>query len=408
MALNTGRELTVALTNDDASVWLPVPYIDLDLEGTRYMSGSGSIVVPSSSDIVSTFMGATVAEEFANCSLRAWYRDLSAPLWSGPVTGARMRSTGDRGTVEIVLEQFYGHFLRRRQFLESAMAQIAFTSGTTAADNIALTMIRKQMGASPTTPATYPLGVSRTNFGPFTPAGASNHSPAQSSSMPGSREQSGTNLQDWFEEFAEQEDLAPLMSDPLTQAFTVDVAYPFENDDLSASIRFGQWYGNLAEFEVVSDYRSLANVWCIEGNTAGTHTFTSDSGSITVWGVFESRAQKPQETADSTDTSAAAGWLLGRYAAGSITYKATILETSGCLFNVDWFQRDRVRFEEAVYGYAFDQVVRDWSCRASDGGPPEFDFVMGDMRTDTSRHLARMVGTAGPRFGGGRWRNKRN
>jgi len=408
------------LTGDEFSLWLwddvsgereIVPYVDAGLDGGRYLSGSGSVRVPASSTIASLFMGSTPGREFELCSLRAFYRDATAPLWSGPVSGAQMRSTGDRGYVDILFEEFCGHFLRRRQVLEDNLDPLAFAAALTAADNIALALMRYQIGPAslgiPHTPSTYPVGVSRTDFTPFTPDVAADHSPGLSSSTPAIAEQSGTSLQELIEQFCEQEDLALLCADNLDGTFDLDTDCPFQVEDVSASVVFGQWYGNLASFEATTDLQSLANVWCLEGASKATHVFVDDSTSIGVRGVFEAKAQKPQDSASSGDVTSSAGWLLSRHKDGTITYKAELLESAGCRFNADWGRRSKIGFDEAVYGYQFAQVVQEWSCKAENGGPPRFSFVCGVPKLHYERELADFVGTRGPRFGGGRWRDKR-
>lgn len=406
-----------AFLDDQAlSLWLydaagtlrePIHAIDASLEGGRYESGGGSITVPTSSALVSLFMGATVGEEFRECSLRAFYRDTATPLWSGPMAGARMKSSGDVGTVEIVFEQFGGHFLRRRIIAETNLVSYGFSAGAKAADNLAINFMTRAIGPGEVDPATYPLTLDRDDFGSFTPGVVAEHSPAQSSSTPALVEQSGTNLRDFIEELAEQEDLAILCTDNLDQTFDLDIAYPFQDDDVSDVVIFGQWYGNLVEFEATNDLMSLANVWQIEGFNTSTHVYDHNSASVTAWGIFEGRAQKPQNSANAADVATAAGFLADRYAGGTVTYRARIAEVPGCLFNVDWGHRDRVTFDDAVHGYQFEQVCIAWRLKMTNGGPPDLEIVFGDPPLDSAKQMADYVGTRGPRYGGGRWRSKR-
>lgn len=405
----------VYLDDQALSLWIwdgagtliaPVYPIDAALEGARYQSGAGSITVASSDPIVALFQGATVGQEFANCSLRAFFRDPTTPLWNGPMTGARLRSAGDAGLVEIDFTQFFGHFTGRRLISESAMDSIAFSTSAKGADNIARNIMARQIGPTGVvTPATYPGGVSRQDFGPFNPDVAAELVTPLSPSLPATEEQSGTDLRSWVEMWCENEDLAVICTDNLDQTFDLDVDYPFLETDRTDTIIFGQWYGNLVSFEVTNNIEDLGNVWSVEGAAAGVHVYSSDAGSITVWGVFEKRQQKPQDGAGNTpDVTNSAGYLKTRFADGTIGYKAIIAETPGCLFNVDWFHRDAVSFDEAALGYQFEQTCSAWRLKMKDGGPPDLEFVFGIPPQDANRQIAAYVGARGRP---GVWRNKR-
>lgn len=400
-------ELRMLMFNDRGTDIEYVPFLDADLTGGRWMSGQGSFSVPASSPIVATFKGTTVGEEFSGRSLRAFYRHDTEPIWSGPTSSATLKATGSTGVVNIVLDQFYGHFLRRRQLLATALAELNYTGAPLEADNLILAIMKDQIGPTPPAVATYPVGVSRTDFFPYSPTVHAAHGPALSPNFPIVREQSGTGLVDVFEAIAEAEDLAAVMADPLDNAFEMDVDYPYEDQDVSDDVIFGQAFGNLVDFEASADYRSLANVWCVEGKDAAHHTFDHHPGSISVRGVFEARAQRPQDTADTNDAARIAEWKKDKHGGGTIAYSATIREMAGHLFNDDWGHRSRVGFAEALFGYQFTQVVREFNLKASNNGPPAISCEMGAQRMDLSRDLAARLGTPGPREGGGYLWNKR-
>ena len=400
------QALSLWIWNGAGTRICPVYALDVALEGARYQSGAGSITVASSDPIVALFQGATVGQEFANCSLRAYFRNTATPLWSGPMTGARLKSSGDTGTVDIDFTQAAGAFMGRRVLSETAMASLTFAAAFKGADNIALNVMARQIGPTGVvTPITYPGGVSRQDFGPFDVNVAAEHTPALSSSLPATEEQSGTDLRSWVESWCENEDLAVLCTDNLDQSFDLDIDYPFMLTDRTASVIFGQMYGNLVSFEVTNNLEDLGNVWSVEGATTGTHVYSSDAGSITVWGVFEKRQQKPQNGAgNAADVSTSAGYLKTRFADGTIGYKAVVAEAPGCTFNVDWFWRDAVSFDEAVYGYQFEQTCTAWRLKSQNMAPPDLEFIFGIPPQDANRQTAAYVGARGRP---GVWRNKR-
>ena len=400
-------QLGVWFCGSDGSTWPVDDFLDLNVTGARYLDGAGSITVPASSQIVSLFMGSTVGEEFAQSSLRVFYRDTATPLWSGIMAGAKLQSTGDEGVVEILFEQVAGHALRRRLLTKTSQASEAITAGSINADNIALFLMRDAMGPTPTEPTGYPAAADRDDFGVFTIEVAAAHSPAESSSQPALEEQSGANLLDLIPEFCEQEDLALELTDNQDLTYDIDVGYPYEAEDVSADVIFSAWLGTLVDFEADVDIKSLANVWSVEGATSASHTYLDNSAGIAAWGVYEAHAQKPQAANNTNDLASASGYLADRYGTGTLTYRATLVEASGTMFNVDWNQRSKIRVVDPVYGYDFDQVCVEWELAASNGDHPELSFVFGTPSLNWDKNVAGYVGAPGPRFGGGRWRNKR-
>ena len=123
--------------------------------------------------------------------------------------------------------------------------------------------------------------------------------------------------------------------------------------------------------------------------------------------VYEAHAQKPQASNNSADLAAGAAYLADRYGTGTLTYRAELLETTGTKFNVDWSQRSKIRVVDPVYGYDFTQVCVEWELEASAGDYPKLSFVFGTPALNWDKNVAGYVGAPGPRFGGGRWRNKR-
>ena len=399
----------------DLGVWLvgssgqaePVEYIDVRVTGGRYQDGDGAITVAASSPLVDLFMGATVGQEFAQSSLRVFYRDATTPLWSGIMAGATLRATGDEGQVEILFEQVGQHALRRRLITKTGQASQTITSGTLEADNIALYLMKDAIGPTPTEPTGYPVGADRDDFGVFTFSVTATNSPALSSSQPGMAEQSGTNLLDVIPEFCEQEDLALVVTDNQDLSYDIDIDYPYEEEDVSDTVIFSTWLGNLAEFEAGVDIKSLANVWSIEGATSASNTYIANASGVTAWGVYEAFGQKPQASDNSSDLAAASTYMADKYGTGQLTYRAELVEVDGCEFNVDWNHRSKIRVVDPVYGYDFDQVCVEWELEASDGDHPQLSFVFGTPSLNFDKNLAGYVGAPGPRFGGGRWRHKR-
>lgn len=406
MALQDDRAVGIWLYAHDGNQHTgePVDYIDFSVTGGRYKNGDGTFTVPASSRLVDLFMGSTVGKEYLEAMLRVYYRDATTPLWTGMMGSARMSSVGDEGEVEIVFEQAMAHALRRRLLTYTGQAAKGYTSGTVAADNIALGIMDEAIGPNEVTPTGYTA--TRTDFGSFTFEVAAAHSPALSSSLPALEEQSGSTLIDLIPEFCEQEDLALICTDNGDYTFDIDTDYPYA-EDVSSTVVFSSWLGNLVNFEAVSDLKSLANAWSVEGATVASHQWAFNTGSITARGVYEAHAVKPQDANNSPDALSSATWLSDRFGTGTLSYQAEIAETTGCLFNVDWGLRSTVRFNDTVHGYEFDQTCVGYELSASDGGPAELVATFGTPRLSSTDMALEFTGTRGPRMGGGRYRNKR-
>jgi hypothetical protein len=382
-------------------------FVSMDIEGGRYLNGGGSVTFPASSPVADLFQGSTIGQEFKEATLRVYYRGATTPLWTGIMGSSIMRSNGETGEVEIVFEEAAGHALRRRLITTTGQADVVF-AGLDAADNIALSLLTTHVGSASVEPTGYPGGLNRANFGSFTFDVAALHGPALSASVPDATMQSGGTLLDTLPEFMEQEDLALLCTDDQDGSFNLDTDYPYVDADLTATVIFSTWLGNLASFQATTDTKSLANVWSVEGKTPATsHIYTYNSASVTAWGITEAHGASPQETDNAAATSDLADYMAARYGNGTLTYDVEIVESTGCLFNVDWGLRDTVRFVDAAQGFDFNETCTGFQLSAEDGGPPKLSFTFGTPRLDTAEQVKEWTGTRGPRFSGSRWRTKR-
>lgn len=408
MALSDERVLGVWLSTGTGGTKTRLDYVSMDIEGGRYFNGGGSVTFPASSPVVDLFMGSTIGQEYKEATLRVYYRNATTPLWTGIMSSAIMRSAGDTGDVEIVFEEAVGHALRRRLVTITAQADKVYTAAFTTADNIALDLLITHVGAASVEPTGYPGGLARDDFGSLSFDVAALHSPGLASSTPAFTVQSGSNLLEIVPELCEWEDLALTCTDDEDGSFNLDVDYPYIDSDLSATVIFSTWLGNLASFQATTDTKSLANVWSMEGKTAGTsHVYVSNASSVSAWGITEAHGASSQATDNPAAASQLGTYMTTRYGDGTLSYDVEIVEATGSLFNVDWGLRDVVRFVDAAHGFDFNEVCTGFKLSASDGGPPELSFVFGTPRLDTQEQVTQWTGTRGPRFSGSRWRTKR-
>ncbi len=405
MALNDDWGLGVWLSTGPGASKTRLDYVSMDIEGGRYLNGGGSVTFPASSPLTDLFQGSTIGQEFKEATMRVYYR--STLLWTGIMGSSIMRSTGDAGEVEIVFEEAAGHALRRRLITTTGQADVVF-AGLDAADNIALTLMINNVGAASVEPTGYPGGLARDDFGSFQFDVAALHSPALSSGTPDTTFQSGGTLLDSLPDFFEQEDLALTCTDDGDGSFNLDTDYPYIDADLTATVIFSTWLGNLASFQATTDTKSLANVWSMEGKTPATsHVYTQNSSSVSAWGIVEAHGASPQATDNAPAASDLADYMAARYGNGTLSYDVEIVESTGCLFNVDWGLRDTVRFVDAAHGFDFNETCTGFQLSAEDGGPPKLSFTFGTPRLDTADQVKEWTGTRGPRFSGSRWRTKR-
>lgn len=377
----------------------PVYPIDATVGHDKSMLGTATLVFPYDDDAQRLFMGSTLGQEFPGTSLRVMVR--GTMVWAGPVVNAAMRTRGATGTVEIVCEHVWQWAHRQRVLYYTGLD---VTDITAEADNAVLTAQRQNMGPTPIIPASHPG--TRTDFGPFTIAAVANHSPALA---PSTRllEQSGNNLLDLVTGWIEAHDLAPVLTEPSENAFKIDNDYPFADTDLSDLVIFGQYHGNMSSFELISDRTSLANIWAVEGKTAKTVSFDSDAPSITLWGEAEAFAQIPQDSDVTAAEVLKAGQLVDAYGGPRITFKCEVIETDGHQFVTDFFWRDTIRIDEAVFGFTSTQTVNAWQLQVANSRVHRLDLVLGQPRyIDLLRDVVGRTGVGSNKLGGP-FRNRR-
>lgn len=381
----------------------PVHPIDANFGHDKTMVGSATLSFPHDDQAVSFFIGSTLGQEFPEVSLRVLFR--GSIIWSGPVVSARLATRGAGGVVELTCEHFWGYFLRKRSMYATFTgALIDAFDVTEEADNLVLGAMRDNV-STPVTPSGHPGG--RDDFGSFTPTIASDHSPALAPSTR-SIEQAGNNLLDLVTQWCEMHDLAPVLTDAATSTLILDVDYPFEDTDLDDLVIFGQWHGNMASFELTSDRSGLANLWAVEGKTAKTPQYERDTASITLWGVVESFAQRPEDTHVSSVIDSFAAELAAAHGSAKIAYRAEVIETDGHQWVTDFFWRDKIRIDEAIFGIQATQTVNAWSMSVSGGRMHRLDLILGVARPDDiMREVVGYTGLAGPRIQGSPWRNRR-
>lgn len=396
----SGFDVEFILFDGQAGERWPVYPIDANVGHDKTMLGAATLSFPYDDDAATLFMGSTIGQEFPNVSLRVMLR--GTMIWAGPVVSSTMSTRGTGGVVDIVCEHVWSWAHKRRVLFYTGLD---VTDITAEADNAVLTAQRQNMGPTPILPTGHPG--TRTDFGPFTIAAEANHSPALA---PSTRllEQSGNNLLDLVTTWLEAHDLAPLMTEVSENTFKVDNDYPFQDEDLSDLVIFGQYHGNLTSFELVSDRTALANIWAIEGKTAKSVEFDDDSASITLWGEAEAFAQKPQDTNVDTAKASIAGEMVALYGGPRVTYKAEVIETDGHQFVTDFFWRDKIRIDEAVFGFQIAATVNAWNIQVANSRVHRLDIVLGQPRyADLLRDVIGYTGLPGPRRAGSPWRNRR-
>ena len=402
-ALSTQLARDIALfayTASGSESW-PIYPVAANFGHDKLMNGTATITVPLGDDLVTRYQGSTLGQEFPEIVIRAFRRGATKPLWVGVVINTRLVSRGFNGTVDVTCEHIWQHLHRRRLVLNTAINVVDFNEE---ADNIALKVTRMNIGPAPTVPAGHPT--TRVSLGSFSVSVAANHSPALA---PTRRfvEQSGNSLLDVMNQLYESADLRPVLTDANSGAFTLDCDYPFAENDLTDSIVFGQYRGNLTSFELTSDRTGLANVWALEGKTAKTPQWAADAASITLWGEFEAYATKGEDAAVPTALLRTVNDLRDGYGPARIMYKAEVVEIDNHRFGIDWFWGDTIRFEEAVLGFYAEQTVTAWEIGMTDGVVRTINVTLGVPRApDLMRHVIGYTGAPG-RWGGSPWRNRR-
>lgn len=368
----------------------------------KAMNGPAQLAFAANDPAVDVFLGSTLGQEFDQVTLRMYLR--GSVKWVGAASSAKLSNKGDirSGDVGVTLEHMWTHLNRRRAVYGST--SLGATDKTIEADNLALTVQRENLTGT-VKPTGHPG--TRTDFGAFNVAVAANHGPALA---PSTRllEQSGNNLASLIDEFFERTDLRPIITESPLNTFTVDNDYPYQETDKSATVVFGQYRGNMPSFELLSDRVAVANIWAVEGASAGTLGWASDATSISLWGEMEAFAQKPQDSAVSADATNEATFMKEVWGSARVSYKAELTELPGMLFGQDWWWADVIALDDAVFGIRTTQVVTGWHISQQDGRLYKLDVLAGIPRSrQFLRELGNYAGMAGPQFAGSRWRNKR-
>lgn len=266
-------------------------FSNLTVSGVKHGGGDGTLSFharrhPLVEDLVAV-------EGFAY-SVDVYYNDMTTPLFSGTVR-AFEQATEEPSWATVIslqLEAIDQHLLRRRLMLSYANATM--DSFNIPADNLALTVARWATGL--VTPVGYPVGFSRSNFGP---AGwalqiAALHAPGAGPVVSFS-EESGNNAADILYQVIEGNGMGLDIVETSPRTWLMDVRTEFTKTDHSDLWRLSDVDGTLKSVRRTVDYSALANVFQMRGagkEGAQAYFWVGHEGSYDLYGAFEDSATK--------------------------------------------------------------------------------------------------------------------
>lgn len=343
--------------------------------GKHPTQGSASLTVPANAPWLSMPALDISGIEYGGClSMDVYWRDMTTPLFSGPVLTAEMQETRAGATVSFTFEPWAAHLLNRRIYLSSSYQKADVA--TAVADTV-LAYIMRANGFdawTTVTPVGYPE--TRTDFGPITAtcaAAGGTHATSVSIDI-----SDGRRLLEEAERLLEAHDMALVLTETSAGAFEFTIDPNYERYDLSSSVVLSVTRGSLSMFREALDYSKLENTLSLVSTAGGgSRSFTSDTTSTAAYGVYEG-AYAPSQF-DANAASHEGSYLKGRFALPDNTFEADVIDQPGATFGEDYGIRDLVAVESATWGRTADMLVV--GAKLSGLRNPRASVVLGTPRS---------------------------
>lgn len=345
--------LRLWIRSADRTAGMPVcDWLDFSCEVGRWdTSGSGSLTVRAADDwLTNAALNITGLEYGGALSMDVFWRDMTTPLFTGPVQAVDMEEDRRGARVQFTFEPFLYHFLSRRIFLASSYGKTDLAP--TVADTVLSTILRANgfNAWSTVTPIGYP--VSRTNFGPVTvtcSAAAGTHATTINMDV-----SDGRRILEEADRLLEAYDLVMTMAESPRGTFVITVGASYQDADLTNSVLLSVRRGTLARYAEKIDYSGLENVLSL-GASGGMRWFTHDATSYGDYGGYEGSYAPTQY--DATAAGEEGSYLKTRFALPAVSYEPEVVDVPGCTFNVDYGIRDLVTLESDAWGRQSEQLI---------------------------------------------------
>ena len=294
-------------------------------------------------------------------SLDVYLRGFAEPWWSGPLIGIPEIGHDRFGPwIQFDFIEWFAHFCRRRLVVTlngSSKASSADIGGNQPADKVAGYLMDHNgfKSASTVTPATYPSGVSRTDFGAWS---VSSGNSATSSTSIRVRVEHGRNLLEQVLAVLGPHDLAVTTDETAAGAFKFLIVDGYENNDKKNVVILAPYLQTAKSFRESVDFSPLENVIHLKGSgskSAQVQYWTRDVASVGNHGVFE--GAYTLQDADFNDATSGALGLLEQGKGPDHEFAVDPVDQPGALFGVDYDVRDLVTLRSSVWGRDVTRLV---------------------------------------------------
>jgi len=374
-------DLRVQLWSADRLKGFPVSdWLGLSVEMDKHPTGKGSIALRSSSYALATDaldINAASPEFGANLSMDVYFRDMTTALFSGPVATAGMREGRGGNVVELSTRTWFENFAARRLILTGTNDAGPALNGKV---DVVVEKLLDQNGfdsSGTLTPAAYPGGVSRTDFGGWTVATATTGGGSHATDLTSTPLDidDGRQVLDYLLFIFENFDLTVTIAESPAATFTFTITTAYQNNDKTNEAILDVRFGTLASFAETLDYTVLENTVMAKGSGGSPPLlWGNDATSTTDYGVYEGVITV--KGADADNRGFEKDLMLTDGKTTDQSWSVKVLDSSLAVFNVDYALRDLVTCQSGAWTRAVTKQVV--GCKLSHSGRVgKLDVLLG-------------------------------
>ena len=301
-------------------------------------------------------------------SFDLYVRDMTTPLWSGPVSQVRRIQRRNGRAIRFSCKRhFFEHLCKRRLVLteNGTKADSSNTGGLTGPADaaIAALLINHGFSGSPLTPTSYPFGVSRDDFGPSWAATCAT-SLGTSSTTLNAEVSDGRNVLDAALAMAEQGDCGFDFEETSAGTWLITVRDGYQVDDQTDNVILSSRFVTASEWSQDLDHETRETVLKMKGKTGNAGSgyqqddqavWLSDSSAIADDGVSEGNYNAPDQSATALADEIA--FQLSLQANPTMAFEIAVADQRGMQFNVDYGIGSLVRTRSEAWGLEAERLV---------------------------------------------------
>lgn len=348
-----------------------------------------------------------------------YYRDMDAPLFSGPILNCTRNHDG-YGNVhyEFFCESFFRHFFRRRCTFGPAATPNQVIQFNPPGDRLAAQVMNDCQGIGGTdglwtTAFTYTGGDRADYSGTLLVSGWTVNMPTPAN--PGSaanylvRWQARSNTLLLLMDIAEKSSLWYSCEESSPRTWDIGVSTPYQQNDLTDSVVLSDLRGTTRGASWAEMRGEITTAYFLTGQgkdgsqQLSTSKMEVDATGASTYGIYEDSGTRASITSASDLTTIATAQILAERALGVDTYTANLVESAGqgVLFNDTLRVGDKVTLEDSKIGLAATELlVVGAEVRYSHNGTGSISLVFNQRQRDFTATILNDIGLRGG-FGAG-------